>query len=267
MGISITKVLNKQLEEIKKELREKFNVPLVIVDKNSQAQKSSVLFEYFVLYNAVLALEPDSIKKVNLKGRGGSSLLIPGVKYYKTIGKYGEIIEPSIIIQKGTKEFAFWFDRPFVYLEERLATLRPDILIREGQFEFKDLSYQEEKAKLFKDGELIAEFGVITPNFHKEFSYQIRISDDLFGHKIYFKFKEEFIHPPLIIEVKSFGAVLGNPEEYAKYAEKVAIVTPEKIYEPKKENLYIIRIENSKRISNEELRTKLRYFYKQIKLI
>jgi hypothetical protein len=268
MGIPITPILKKSLEEIDNELKEKFNVRLKIPDKIHQKRKASVLFEFFVLYNSVLALDPEKIQII-LRGRGGASFLIPGIKQYKTVSKYGKTIEPSIVVQKTGEEFGFWFDRPFIYFKERIATLRPDIVIRKGKFELKDLSYKkEEKCQLYKDGILIAEFGIYSSaSSFENNEYKIRISKELFGEKIYFKYKEEFVHPPLIIECKSFGAVLGNPQEYAEYGNSVAIVTPEKIYDPKKENLYVIKLENKKNLSNKDCREKLKKFYEQINFI
>lgn len=80
-------------------------------------------------------------------------------------------------------------------------------------------------------------------------------------NRIYFKFKEEFIHPPIAIEAKGYGAVMGSLEEYAKLIKTVVLVTPERTYEPKRENLIIIRIENKRRLSNLEIRNKLKELY------
>jgi hypothetical protein len=54
--------------------------------------------------------------------------------------------------------------------------------------------------------------------------------------------------------------VLGNPESYADYARNVVIVTPEKLYEPKRESIHILKIENKRRLENLELRKKVKDF-------
>jgi hypothetical protein len=262
MGIPITSILKQNLEEISKEFNEEFGVSLRFPDKIARGGKASTLFEYFVLYNSVLALEPIEVKIIMRSRQGPSFLPVVGGKYWKTLRKIGECLEPSIVVKTFKKEFAIWFDRPFVFKE--FGSLRPDILIRQGKFEFQDLSYnQEEKVELFKEEKLIA--GVGTKRMEGMKNYEFPYAS--LGKPLYFYYKEEFVSPPLIIECKSYGGVLGNPEEYAKYASHVAIVTPEKAYEPKKENLHVIRLENSKYLSNQDCREKLRSFYNQIKLI
>lgn len=187
---------------------------------------------------------------------------IVGIKYWKTLSKFGEALEPSILIKLPNKELGLWFDRPFVF--KSFGSLRPDILIREGRFDFEDKSYTNEaKIELFKDGELFTGAGITPPNN----CFSIKKFPKVLDTKaLHFYFKEEFLNPPLIIECKSFGGVLGNPQEYAEYAKVVAIVSPEKLYEPKRENIHIIRLENNKRLSNQDCRKKLRLFLEKIKL-
>jgi len=60
------------------------------------------------------------------------------------------------------------------------------------------------------------------------------------------------VAPPLIIECKGIGATLGSIEEYAKNAQSVVIVSPEKLYQPKRENVHIVKV--GKDFSNLELR-------------
>lgn len=267
MGIPITPLLKQLLEEIGKEVKEKFSTSIKIPDKIARARKASTLFEYFVLYNSVLALEPESLEIKMISRQGPSFPPITGVKYWKTIRKCGEILEPSVVAKRDNEIFNFWFDRPVVF--KKFGSLRPDIVIRKGGFEFKDLSYsQESSVQLLKEGKLFAECGIKRPSNGNNNLLKVAFYKVFEGSpEIEFKISPDFIHPPLIIECKSFGAVFGNPQEYAEYAHHVAIVTPEKAYEPKKENLHIIRLENSKYLSNYGCREKLKAFYKQIKLI
>lgn len=262
MGIPITKILKEKLEELNKEFLQRFNTEIKIVDKIPKGRKSSTLFEYFVLYNSVLAFDPIEVKILMRSRQGPSFVPIVGIKYWKTLSKFGEALEPSILIKLHNKELGLWFDRPFVFKD--FGSLRPDILIREGKFDFEDKSYANEtKIELFKDGELFAGVGINSPN--NDFSIK-KFPEALDTKALYFYFKEEYLHPPLIIECKSFGAVLGNPQEYAEYAKVVAIVSPEKLYEPKRENIHIIRLENNKRLSNQDCREKLSSFLEKIKL-
>jgi hypothetical protein len=274
MGISAIKYpLKEQLNEIDKELRERFNLSIQYARSDEKLnpktkrpflEKPSILFEYFTLYNSVLALEPDEIK-ISLKSRGGASFLTSGRDPGKSVLKYGETLEPAIVAKKSGRIFNFWFDRPFIYFEEKLATLRPDVVIREGIFEFKEiLTYRAEKSQLFKNGELIAEFGIYPPQEDLE-GYEIKISKETIENsRIYFRFKEEFIYFPLVIEAKGFGAPGGGIDEYANFGRHVIILTPDRgFYEPKKENIHIIHIQNTKRISNQEARKKLKEFYQK----
>lgn len=263
MGIPITKILKENLDELNKEFVQRFNTEIKIVDKIPREKKSSTLFEYFVLYNTILALTPIEIKIIMRNRQGPSFVPIVGIKYWKTLNKFGEVLEPSVSIKLSNKKLSLWFHRPFVF--KNFGSLRPDILIREGEFDFKDKSYDEEaKVELFKDGELFAGAGINRPNkdfIIKEFPVALN------SKPLCFFFKRKFLHPPIIIECKSFGGMLGNPQEYAEYAKIVAIVSPEKLYEPKKENIYIIRLENNKRLSNQDCREKLKSFFKKIKLL
>ena len=61
-----------------------------------------------------------------------------------------------------------------------------------------------------------------------------------------------------MFECKSFGARLGNADKYSEYADVVVVVSPEKLYRPKAENLYIVRVEAG--FDNSDLRKKLRPF-------
>lgn len=82
------------------------------------------------------------------------------------------------------------------------------------------------------------------------------------GKFVYFKAKDEFKHPPLIIECKSFGARLGNPQKYAELGQEIIIVSLEKLYEPKLENIYLIRV--GKSFDDEELRENLKPFLEKL---
>lgn len=70
MGIPITKILKENLEEVNKEFLQSFNTEIKIVDKIPRGRKSSTLFEYFVLYNLVLAFDPIEVKML-MKSRQG----------------------------------------------------------------------------------------------------------------------------------------------------------------------------------------------------
>lgn len=80
--------------------------------------------------------------------------------------------------------------------------------------------------------------------------------------RIFFRAKEEFNNPELIIECKSFGARLGNPQKYADYGKLIIIVSPEPLYEPKAPNIQTIRIERE--FNNLEIREKLEPFLKNV---
>jgi hypothetical protein len=262
MGIPIFPVLRERLTEIDEELREKFGLTLQTAEFNPT--KASVLFEYFVLYNVVLSVEPDELR-IDLRRRSGPTYLpFPGVKYWKTAGRLGDILEPSIVARRGKDTYNFWFDRPLSYfVKSEEASIRPDIVVRKGQYEFKDLAFSQAKVQLLREGDIIAEAGIASSSSppQGEHGYTILIPTYQWQQKVsYFKFRDEFIHPPLIIECKSYGAVLGSIDRYASHAEAVVVVTPEKLYEPKKPNIHVLKIQNKKHLSNQELRQKVATF-------
>ena len=249
MGIPNQYILKERLSSIDKELKKKYGLSIQFVEYKPEKEKASILFEYFVLYNTVLAYEPDEIVEINLKQRSGPTFLpLPGVKYWKTVSRTGEAFKPSITIRKNKRIINFWFDKPLIYFKG-LASIRPDIVVREGNFRVDD-NISHDKFRLFREQELIIECGV-SP-LRSEQGYQILQSMEFEGKKVYLKFREEFVHPKLIIECKSFGAVLGNIEEYACYGKQVIVVSPEKLYRAKKDNIYLIKL--GKNLESSELR-------------
>lgn len=252
MGIPNQYILKERLNVIDREFKKEYGLSIQFVEYEPEKEKASVLFEYFVLYNTVLAYKPDKIIEINLKQRSGPTYLpLPGIKYWKTVSKIGEAFKPSITIKKNKTIINFWFDKPLVYFK-RLTSIRPDIVVRVGNFRVQDnISY--DKFKLFREEELIIECSV-SP-LRPEEGYQILESLEFKGKKVYLKFREKFIHPKLIIECKSFGAVLGNIEKYASYAKQVIIVSPEKLYQPKGDNIHLIKL--GKNLESSEFRKKL----------
>jgi hypothetical protein len=262
MGIPIFPILRERLTEIDNELRERFGLTLQTAEFNPK--KASILFEYFVLYNVVLSVDPGELR-IDLRRRSGPPYLpLPGVKYWKTAGRFGDILEPSIVARREKNTYNFWFDRPLLYfVKGEEASARPDIVVRKGQFEFRDLAFSQEKVQLLREGELIAETGIASLSSipKEENGYTVLVPSYEWEQKVsYFKFRDEFIHPPLIIECKSYGAVLGNIDKYASHAETVVVVTPEKLYEPKKPNIHVLKIQNKRQLSNQELRQKAASF-------
>lgn len=252
MGIPNQYILKERLNSIDKELKKKYGLSVQFVEYEPEKEKASILFEYFVLYNTVLAYKPDEIIKINLKQRSGPTFLpLPGIKYWKTVSRTGEAFKPSITIRKNKRIINFWFDKPLVYFKG-LTSIRPDIVVRVGNFRVEDNS-SHDKFKLFREKELMIECS-ISPVKPEE-GYQILESLEFKGKKVYLKFREEFIQPKLIIECKSFGAVLGNIEKYASYAKQVIIVSPEKLYQPKGDNIHLIKLE--KNLESSEFRKKL----------
>ena len=81
---------------------------------------------------------------------------------------------------------------------------------------------------------------------------------------IYFRAREEFNYPELIIECKSFGARLGNPQKYSEYGKQVLIVSPEPLYDPKASNIKIIKIGND--FNNLEIREKIKLVLNKVLL-
>jgi hypothetical protein len=247
--------LKKSLEEIKQELKVRFNVEIQFAEYRP---KISSLFEYFVLYNTALSTNPRELK-VNRFGRGNfrstGFLPIPSEKSYRTVWRMGDTLKPSIIT-KNSKQLNFWFDRAIA------KGLRPDIIVRVGKFETEEVNTSH--IRLLKDGEIFAEYSDRLLEVRAGYSVETQKMNwtESEQSRIFFRAKEEFNNPELIIECKSFGARLGNPQKYANYAKQVIIVSPEPLYEPKAPNIQTIRIERE--FNNLEIREKLRPFFKNI---
>lgn len=261
MGIPNQYILKQRLNEISNEFREKYGKDIEYAEDH-QPKKAATLFEYFVLYNTILTLDPDEIVEMYIRQRSGPTYLpLPGVKYWKTVSKMGIGLRPSFVVRKSKKFISIWFDKPLVYFKKgNEASIRPDIVIRTGNFRTKE-DVNSAKFWLLKDNKIIVECGISNDNVQEK-GYQVLESTKWEGKKTYIKFKEEFIHPPLIIECKSFGAVLGNIEKYSSYGESIVVVSPEKLYKPKTENIYIIKLD--KQLKNFELREKLTSFLSKV---
>jgi len=242
--------LKNSLEAIREELMRRFGTKLEFAEFKP---RPSDLFEYFVLYNSALALDPTELKIGHPFTRGDfrSTGWIPSgiVKPYRTPIKMGKTLVPSITCKVEGTEFNFWFDKTLA------PRIRPDIVVRTGHFETGE-DYAKGHFWLLKDGLFFAEYSLEehpeSPGYFVERTH----GPPKRGETVYFKAATEFKTPPLIIECKSYGARLGNPEVYADYARTVLLVSPEKLYEPKRPN--IIRISVKKDFENRELREKLR---------
>lgn len=248
--------LKESLEEIRLELKQNFDTDMQFAE---YGPKPSSLFEHFVLYNSVLAIEPkqfwlSALSRGDFRSVGW--LPVPGVKSYRTVWRMGETIKPSISV-RNRLELNFWFDRALV------ENLRPDIVVRQGHFEM--CGEASEHVQLLKDGEIVAEFSNKPLEEINGYLVQSQRMNWSSGEAtcICFRAKNDFLHAPLIIECKSFGAKLGNPEEYAKHADDVVIVSPEKLYQPKRENIHLVRV--SREFDNIELRSKLKPFLETLR--
>lgn len=274
MGIPNTYVLQQRLIEINEDFKKKYNAPiqfkkkypvsLTTLDKKNMPEKAAVLFEYFVLYNILLAYNPDEILELSLKHQqsGSTYLPLPATKYWKTVFKMGRGLKPSIIARKNNRIISFWFDKPLAYFRKgETASIRPDIVIRPGNFKIEE-NFSSDKFRLFNENEVVVECGVSNSSILPEESYEALEGLEWEGKRIYLKFKKEFIHPPLVIECKSFGAVLGNIQKYASYGKNVVVVSPEKLYNPEAKNIHIIRI--GRQLRNSELREKIVPFFRLV---
>jgi hypothetical protein len=211
--------------------------------------RPSALFEYYVLYNAALATKPlefilNQISRGNFRAVAG--LPIPSVKSYRTVWRMAQTIKPTITTKNG-RAFGYWFDRALV------KGLRPDIVIRPGLFEIEGEATSH--ITLHRNREPFAEFANQPLEKKSGYINETQKVDWPPLSYLCFRAKEDFMIPPLIIECKSFGANLGNPDEYAKHAKKVVIVSPEKLYRAKRENIELIRVGED--FNNCELRDKL----------
>ena len=249
--------VKKRLEEIRCELQ-KYGAELWYAEYEP---RPSALFEYFVLYNAALAIEPRALK-VGIREpglmpftrgdfRSTGWLPFAAIKSHKTLGRMGLTLLPSIVIAKDSAELTFWFDKSLA------KGLRPDIVVRKGHFRYSE-EYGK-YARLYCDEDIFAEYGLGPAPTENE-AYKVEATSSIVGREegMFFRAKREFEHPPLVIECKSFGARLGNPQRYADYAETVLIVSPEKLYEPKALNIKLIRVEDN--YNSFDLRSKLKPF-------
>ncbi len=240
--------LKDSLEQLKKELFGRFSVEMQHAEFRP---RPSALFEYFVLYNAAMATNPLKLV-LNRLSRGDfravGTLPIPSEKSYRTVWKMGETIKPTIVTQ-NRHELDFWFDRATV------RGLRPDIVVRTGKFELRgEIS---SKVQLLRDGEVFAEYADQLLEERTGYFVESQKYTQTGGETFHlcFRARKEYMSPPLIIECKSIGATLGNLEEYAKHAQNVVIVSPEKLYQPKRENIHVIKV--GRDFSNMELREAL----------
>lgn len=262
MGIPNHHILRERLDTLNSEFKEKYNHPILFSKHNPQ--KASELFEYFVLYNAVLAFNPDAIVEMSLRHRGGPTYLpFPAIKYWKTISKIGNALKPSIIVRKNDNIINFWFDKPLDFTKGEASSIRPDILIRLGDFKVEKDG--DSIVRLLSDESKVVEAGILAASQHlkQEDGWKTIEGPDFEGKKAYFSSKDEFLKPPLVIECKSFGAVLGNIEKYATHGKMIVVVSPERLYSPKAENVRILKLD--KQLENIEIRKKLVPFLNEVK--
>lgn len=254
--------VKERLKEIEQEIKERYKLELKMKDR---PRRPWVFYETFVVYNALLVLSPESLSiQFNPHHYGGVSYLpLPGDKDYRTVWRAAESLKPDFTIIKNGKTLTFWYDKTFVPQTKSTGGFKPDLVVRPGKFDF------DWHGKLFKDNVLVAEYGIgkSEDKSMEEEGYEItkglpiKWSNSEEEKYVYFKANNTFLNPPLIIECKGFGAVFGNPEEYAKYAKKVVVVTPEKIFQPKKENIHIVKV--ARDFENLKLRDELRPFLEQ----
>jgi len=242
--------LKGRLEAIREELMKRFGAELEFAEFKP---RPSDLFEYFVLYNSALALDLTELKFCHPFTRGDfrSTGWIPSgiVKPYRTPIKMGRTLVPNITCRVEGTEFNFWIDKTLA------PRIRPDIVLRTGHFETGE-DYAKGHSWLRKYGVLFAEYSLEELSESQGYFVERTLGRPKRGETVYFRAATEFKTPPLIVECKSYGARLGNPEVYADYAESVLLVSPEKLYEPKRPNIITIRITQS--FENLELREKLR---------
>jgi len=245
-------VLKTRLHELDLEFQKRFATAIRLADYHP---RPSDLFEHFVLYNCVLAVDPIEVT-ILLAGRGdarGAGFIPFGMtRPYRTAARLGQCLRADIVARTLNGELALWFDKA-------LATgIRPDIVARKGRFQHME-QYSEGHACLMKDGELFAEYRLDQPPTDER--YVIESTPKLSGSyaPIFFRARSDFFRPPLIVECKSFGARLGNPDKYAAYAEKVILVSPEPLYQPRAENIVLVRV--SQDFDNIKLRTSLQEFF------
>jgi hypothetical protein len=244
-------VLKTRLNELDLEFQRRFAVAIRLADYHP---RPSDLFEYFVLYNCVLAVDPIEVT-ILLASRGdarGAGFIPFGMtRPYRTAARLGQCLRADIVVRTSNGELALWFDKA-------LATgIRPDIVARKGCFQHME-QYSEGHVCLMKDGELFAEYRLDQPPTDE--GYVVESTPKLSGSytPIFFRAKSDFFKPPLIVECKSFGARLGNPDKYAAYAEKVILVSPEPLYQPRAENMVLVRVSSD--FDNIKLQTSLREF-------
>ena len=247
--------LTKSLQILRQELEVKYNILFYFTESNP---KPSSLFEYLVLFNAVIATNPkelilNRLTRGNFRSTG--FLPIPSIKSYSTVFKMGDTLKPSITT-KNNKQLNYWFDRSIA------KGLRPDIVVRTGNYNFN--SENNSHIKLFKDKDVFAEYSDShleeKPGCFVE-KQMMKWPDDKRSY-IFFRAKKEFNNPELIIECKSFGARLGNPQKYSEFGKQVIIVSPEPLYEPKATNIHTIKIERN--FNNLEIRERLKPFLNKL---
>jgi len=248
--------LKNSLEVVREELMRRFGTELEFAEFKP---RPSDLFEYFVLYNSALALDPIELKTGHPFTRGDfrSTGWIPSgiVKSYRTPIKMGRTLVPNITCRVEGIEFNFWFDKTLA------PRIRPDIVVRTGHFETGE-DYAKGHFWLLKDGVLFAEYSLEERSESEGYFVERTTGTPKPGETVYFRAATKFKKPSLIIECKSYGARLGNPEVYADYARTVLLVSPEKLYEPKRPNIIAIRVNQS--FENLELQEKLRPYLSRL---
>jgi hypothetical protein len=247
-------LLKQRLLEIDQELRERYSAELKYANYKP---RPSDLFEHYVLYNAALAIAPDSLVLGHLSRgdfRSTGWVPMPGLKAYRTVWRAGRTLYPDISFTKEGKSASLWFDKSLD------KGMRPDIVLRPGTFQVTQADSPHTAVQLLRNGKLFAEYeDIVLEEEEGHFVERQSMNWEPEGRReISFKAEDEFKHPPLILECKSYGARFGNPEKYSQYARVVVIVSPEKLYRPKAENLFIMRVESS--FENSGLREQLRPF-------
>jgi len=244
-------LLKSRLSELDLEFQRRFGKAIRLADFEP---RPSDLFEHYVLYNCVLAFGPLEVSIPSLtRGDARSAGYIPFgmTKPYRTAANLGLGLRPDITLRTPTGELAIWFDKALV------TGIRPDIVVRKGAFQHVE-RYAEGHAYLRKDDELFAEYRLDEPTSDPR--YLVESTPKLSGEytPIFFRARADFFKPPLIVECKSYGARLGNPDKYAQYAEKVLLISPEPLYEPRALNITRVRVSSD--FDNSKLQASLRTF-------
>jgi len=150
-------LLRQRLSEPRLELSARFGAEMSYAEYDP---RSSDLFEYFVLYDAALSIDPCGIivGRPFTRGDARSAGWIPFglTKPHKTAIKMGRTLVPNVVCSRKSVTAAFWFDKSLA------PRLRPDIVVRKGRFEVKT-DYSKGCALLLRDDSPFAGYSLEPP--------------------------------------------------------------------------------------------------------